>query len=191
MASRLARFYLLLSFYGGGGGVGATFSVGHRNFLFLLGLSMEDSVDIVFFGEPQARSGFAYKWVGFLLGGDSAREYFASFMLSLVSMFMVIDVWRCLLGGLSTMVFYAVDLAPTMFSLMLSLASVFESTMSLSAPEVFKKSAVSPMLQSPTRLPEAGGLFCPSEVVTTSIMLSATALWGYFSTSSSVRVGVL
>jgi hypothetical protein len=33
------------------------------------------------------------------------------------------------------------------------------------------------MLQSPTWLPEVGGLFCPSEVVTTSIiMLSATAL---------------
>ena len=97
-------------------------------------------------------------------------------MLSLVSMFVVIGVWRWLLGGLSTMVFYAVDSALTMFSLMLSSALVFESAVSLSAPEVFKKSAVLPMLQSPTWLPEAGGLFCPSEVVTTSIMSSATAL---------------
>jgi hypothetical protein len=51
-------FYLLLRFSGGGGGsVGATFSGGRRSSLFLLGISVEDFVDVVFFGDPQVRSG--------------------------------------------------------------------------------------------------------------------------------------
>jgi hypothetical protein len=66
MASRSStRFYLLLRFSGGGGSVGATFRVGRRSFLFLLGLSMEDSIGVVFFGEPQARSGLLVNGLDF------------------------------------------------------------------------------------------------------------------------------
>ena len=66
MASRSsARFYLLLRFSGGGGSVGATFSVGRRSFLFLLGLSVEDFVDGIFFGKPEARSGLLINGLDF------------------------------------------------------------------------------------------------------------------------------
>jgi hypothetical protein len=66
MASRsLARFYLLLRYSGGGSSVGATFSVVRRSFLVLLGLSVEDSVGVVFFGEPQARSGLLINGLDF------------------------------------------------------------------------------------------------------------------------------
>jgi hypothetical protein len=66
MASRSsARFYLLLRFSGGGNSVGATFNVGRRSFLFLLGLSVEDSVGVFFFGEPQARSGLLINGLDF------------------------------------------------------------------------------------------------------------------------------
>jgi hypothetical protein len=97
-------------------------------------------------------------------------------MVFLVTMLVVIGVWRCMWGVLDMKVFYADGSALTILSLMFSSASVLDSAVSLSAPDVSKVSAVSLGLQPPIWLLEVGGLFCPSEVVQMALLSSVTAL---------------
>jgi hypothetical protein len=79
-------------------------------------------------------------------------------------------------GRLGHELFYADGSTLMTLSLMFSSASVLESGVSLSAPDVSKVSAVSPGLQPPIWLLEVGGLFCPSEVVQMVLLSSVTAL---------------
>lgn len=176
MASQLsARFYLLLRFFSGGGGggnVGATFGVGRRSCLLLLGLSVEDSVDVVFFGEPQVRSGLLINGLDFF-SVRSPPEIFC--FLHASSGVYIRGDWRLavvvgrlehdgvLCGRLST----GDGVVDDFFNVGVQICR------GLICARSVQEVCISPMLQSPTWLLEAGGLFCPSEVVSTS---SATTL---------------
>ncbi|CAD6226717.1 unnamed protein product [Miscanthus lutarioriparius] len=136
MASRSsARFYLLLRFSGGGGSVGATFSVGRRSFLFLLGPSVEDFVDVIFFGEPEARSGLLINGLDFF----SVRTLLGIFCFLHAFSGVYVRGDRCLAVAIGRLEHDGVLCGPLSTDdvlLMLSSASVFESAVNLSAPEV-------------------------------------------------------
>ena len=90
-------------------------------------------------------------------------------------MLVAFGVWQWLLGVLNMKVFHADGSVLMKFSLMLPSASVLESTVSLSAPDMLKVSAASLGLLPPIWL-EVGGLSCPSEVVLMTLLSSVTVL---------------
>ena len=79
-----------------------------------------------------------------------------------------------MLGVLNMKVFHADDSVLMKFSLMLPSASVLESTVSLSAPDMLKVSAPLLGLLPLIWMLEVGGLFCPSDAVLMTLLSSVT-----------------